>query len=231
MSLKHILSFVLIGYLFVATGCSSKTKLPEKGTQAYNDAVSSFYIGLAALQVGHDIYAEDKLSQLTKMVPNEPAGWANWGVLALRQRNYDLASQRFSKARELASKNDQIYYLMGILESQRGNSAAAIADLREAVDLNPQNLRAAYQLAQEVERQGGEKSEAEFESVIQKILASQPDNLAALLELGRISAKRGETQTLKSVVAKINARSTVWPPEVQQQVAVLQTTANSGDLR
>ena len=87
-------------------GCSSKSKLPEKGSQEYNDAVSSFYIGLAALQVGHDIYAEDKLSQLTKMVPNEPAGWANWGVLALRQRNYDLASERLSRARELASKND-----------------------------------------------------------------------------------------------------------------------------
>src|SRR5215470_19174329 len=127
MSLKHILSLALVEYLFV-TGCTSKPQLPEKGTQAYNDAVSSFYIGLAALQVGHDIYAEDKLSQLTKMVPNEPAGWANWGVLALRQRNYDLASQRFSKARELASRNDQIYYLMGILEGQRGNSAAAIAD-------------------------------------------------------------------------------------------------------
>ena len=231
MSPKHILSLALIGYLFVMAGCSSKPKLPEKGTPEYNDAVSSFYIGLAALQVGHDIYAEDKLSQLTKMVPNEPAGWANWGVLALRQRNYDLASQRFSRARELASRNDQIYYLMGILESQRGNSAAAIADLRESVDLNSQNLRAAYQLAQEVERQGGEKSEAEFESVIQKILASQPDNLAALLELGRIAAKRREVNTVKAVVAKISARSAGWPPEVQQQVTALQNAANNGDLR
>ncbi|HSS95469.1 MAG TPA: FG-GAP-like repeat-containing protein [Terriglobales bacterium] len=230
MSPKHIFSLTLVGYLLVATGCSSKPKLPEKGTPVYNDAVSSFYIGLAALQVGHDIYAEDKLSQFTKMVPNEPAGWANWGVLALRQRNYDLASQRFSKARELASKNDQIYYLMGILEGQRGNSAAAIDDLREAVDLNSQNLRAAYQLAQEVERQGGEKSEAESESVIQKILASQPDNLAALLELGRAAAKRKEAGTLKSVVAKISARSSAWPSEVQQQVAALQTATNNGDM-
>src|SRR5580765_3493263 len=156
---KHILSLVLVGYLFVMAGCSSKSKVPEKGSQEYNDAVSSFYIGLAALQVGDDVHAEDKLSQLTKMVPNEPAAWANWGVLALRQRNYDLASERLSRARELASKNDQIYYLMGILESNRGNATAAITDLREAVDLNPQNLRAAYQLAQEVERQGGEKSE------------------------------------------------------------------------
>ena len=231
MSLKHSVSLALIGYLLMSSGCTSKAKLPEKGSKVYDDAVSSFYIGLAALQVGHDIYAEDKLSQLTRLVPDEPVGWANWGVLALRQRNYDQAAQRLQRARELASKNDQIYYLMGILESNRGNSSAAIADLREAVDLNPKNLRASYQLAQEVERQGGEKSEAEFESLIQKILAAQPDNLAALLELGRIAAKRGETDTLKSVITKIGTRSTAWPPEVQQQVAALQTAANGGDLR
>ena len=215
----------------MTSACSSKPKLPEKNSKAYNDAVSSFYIGLAALQVGHDVYAEDKLSELTRIVPDEPAGWANWGVLALRQRNYDLAMPRLQHARELASKNDQIYYLMGILESNRGNSSAAIADLRQAVDLNSQNLRAAYQLAQEVERQGGEKSEAEFESVIQKILAAQPDNLAALLELGRIAAKRGEAGTLKSVIAKIGTHSNTWPPEVQQQVSALQAAASSGDLR
>jgi hypothetical protein len=231
MPQRRILSIILTGCLTFIAGCNSKPKLPEKGSKAYDDAVSSFYIGLAALQVGHDIYAENKLSELTRLVPGEPAGWANWGVLALRQRNYDLASQRLSRARELASKNDQIYYLMGILESNRGNSSAAIADLRQSVDLNPQNLRASYQLAQEVERQGGEKSEAEFESVIQKILAAQPDNLAALLELGRIAAKRREADTLKAVVGKISARSSAWPPEVKQQVKELQTAANSGDLR
>src|SRR5436190_1746311 len=220
---RRIWMVVLTGSLAFVSGCSSKAKLPEKGSKAYTDAVSYFYVGLAALQVGHDIYAEDKLSQLTRLVPGEPAGWANWGVLALRQRNYDMAAQRLQRARELATKNDQIYYLLGILESNRGNSSAAIADLREAVDLNPKNLRASYQLAQEVERQGGEKSEAEFESLIQKILAAQPDNLAALLELGRSAAKRGETDTLKSVITKIGTRSTAWPPEVQQQVAALQT--------
>ena len=166
-----------------------------------------------------------------RLVPNEPAGWANWGVLALRQRNYDLASERLSRARELASKNDQIYYLLGILESHRGNATAAITDLRKAVDLNPQNLRATYQLAQEVERQGGEKSEAEFESVMQEILAAQPDNLAALLELRRIAAKRGEADTLKSVVAKISARSSVMAAGSAAAGDGGADRSQSGDLR
>ncbi len=120
--------------------------------------------------------------------------------------------------------------LLGILESQRGNSAQAIADLRKAADLNPQNLRAIYQLAEETERQSATNSDSEFQALIQKILAAQPDNLAALLELSRIAAKRGDAATLKSAVAQISARSSAWPPEVQHQLAVVQSAAAGPDL-
>ena len=120
--------------------------------------------------------------------------------------------------------------LLGILESQRGNSAQAIADLRKAADLNPQNLRAIYQLAEETERQSATNSDSEFQALIQKILAAQPDNLAALLELSRISAKRGDAATLKSAVAQISARSAAWPSEVQHQLAVVQSAAAGPDL-
>ena len=164
-------------------------------------------------------------------MPGEPAGWANWGVLALRQRNYDMAAQRLERARDLAPQNDQIYDLLGILEGQRGHSAEAIADLRKAVELNPKNLRAAYALAEEIERQGDANSEAEFQQVMQKILAAQPDNLAALLELSRVAAKRGDAATLKSAVAQISARSSAWPSEVQQQLATVQAAAAGTDLR
>ena len=66
---------------------------------------------------------------------------------------------------------------------------------------------------------------AEFQQLMQKILAAQPDNLAALLELSRIAAKRGDAATLKSAVAQISARSSAWPPEVQQQLAAVQAAA------
>jgi tetratricopeptide (TPR) repeat protein len=224
-------SLLLVSLVAALSGCHSTPKLPEKGSKAYADVVSAFYIGLAALQVGDDVHAESKLSELTQLVPAEPAGWANWGVLALRQRNYDLAAQRLERARDLAPQSDQIYDLMGILEADRGHSAEAIADLRKAVDLNPKNLRAAYALAEEIERQGDANSEAEFQQVIQKILAAQPDNLAALLELSRVAAKRGDAATLKSAVAAISARSSSWPSEVQQQLGTVQAAAAGTDLR
>src|SRR5579872_4795796 len=144
------------------SGCHAASKFPEKNSKAYADVVSAFYVGLSALQVGDDVHAETKLAEVTHLVPGEPAGWANWGILALRQRNYDAAAQRLQKAQELAPNNDQIYSLMGLMESQRGNSGQALTDLRKAVELNPQNLRATYQLAEETERQGASDGEMQF---------------------------------------------------------------------
>jgi tetratricopeptide (TPR) repeat protein len=231
VSFQFAASLLLLGSVAtVLSGCHSSPKLPEKGSKAYGEAVSAFYVGLAALQVGDDVEAESKLSELTGLVPAEPAGWANWGVLALRQRNYDVAAQRLERARDLAPQDDQIYDLLGILEGDRGHSELAIANLRKAVALNPKNLRAAYALGEEIERQGDANSEAEYQQVIQKILEAQPDNLAALLELSRIAAKRGDAGTLKSAVAQISARSSAWPPEVQQQLAAVQAAA-AADLR
>lgn len=212
-------------------GCGKGQKLPEKGTKEYVDAVSAFYVGLGALQVGNDVTADSKLAEFTTLVPGEPAGWANWGVLALRQRKLDVAGQRFERARDIAPDNDRIYQLLGLLESGRGNSANAIADWRKAIEINPKNYRAAYQLAEEVEREGGSGSDAEYEQLIQKILSAQPENLAAQLELARIAAKRGDAVTLKALLTKITARSANWPPEVKTQLAALQTAADAADPR
>lgn len=212
--------------LFWAGACKSGGNIPKKDSKEYAQAVSAFYVGLGALQVGDDIHAESELSRLTTLVPGEPAGWANWGVLALRQRKLDEAGQRFEQARKLAPDSDQIYQLLGMLESSRGNSSNAIADWRKAVEINPKNYRAAYLLAEEIERQGGANSDGEYASLIRKILEAQPDNLAAQLELCRIAAKSGDVATVKAQLAKISARSGAWPPEVKDQLVALQAAAD-----
>ena len=204
-------------------GCRSQ-RLPAKSTKEYNEVVRTFFVGLAALEVGHDVQAESKLAEMTRLAPAEPAGWANWGLLALRQRNYDQAAERLERARALAPDDDQIAYLIGLLESSRGRTTEAIASLRRAVAANPKNLIATFKLAEEIERQG-EAGENEFQQLMQKILAADPNNLAALVELSRIAAKRGDSETLKSSVAKIASFSGNWPPEAKQQLEALQSAA------
>ena len=144
---NHQTLSVLLVVLLLASACQSGSTVPAKLSKEYNEVVRAFYIGLAALQVGDDVRADAKLAEVTQLVPAEPAGWANWGLLALRQRNFDPAGERLERARSLAPENDQIHYLLGLLESSRGRSAEAIMALRKAIEINPRNLLATYKLA------------------------------------------------------------------------------------
>jgi tetratricopeptide (TPR) repeat protein len=215
----------------MTVGCRSRDRLPATGSKVYTEFVSEFYTGLAGLQVGDDVRAEEKLSHASQLVPGEPAAWVDWGVLALRQRNFDAVAERLKRAHELAPKDDRIDYLLGVMEGARGNSAAAIDHLREAVQQNPRNLRAIYRLATEVERQGDANSDAEVQALMEQILKVQPDNMVALVDLCRVSAKRGDMETLRSAMARLAQHSQGWSPEVKQQFAELQTAASSPDHR
>src|SRR5687768_8701952 len=99
---KRIVHILLLIAVLLIAGCRPSSRLPARGTREYNELVRTFYVGLAALQVGHDVQADTKLSQFTQLAASEPAGWANWGLLALRQRNFDTASERLERARSLA---------------------------------------------------------------------------------------------------------------------------------
>ena len=76
-------AIALLGVVLLAiAACKSGGTLPAKSSKEYNEVVRAFYIGLAALQVGDDVRADSKLAEVTQLVPTEPAGWANWGLLA-----------------------------------------------------------------------------------------------------------------------------------------------------
>ena len=125
-------------------GCESSAKLPEKGSKEYAEVVSAFYMGLAALQVGDDVHAESKLSEVTQLVPAEPAGWANWGVLALRQRNYDAAAQRLGTGARSGRQERSDLLFPGNSGEHARQFRGSDRRLRKAMEFNPKNLRAAY---------------------------------------------------------------------------------------
>lgn len=229
ISASATVASVAAAALFMA-GCHS-SGLPKPASAAYQKLVSTFYVGLSALQVGDDVRAQSSLQQVTEIAPGEPAGWADWGILALRQRNFAPATERLNRAKELAPKNERMYYLLGLLGTAQGESQQAIANYQKAVELDPKDLRAAYALALEVERQGAEGSDAEFEKLMKQILAARPRNLAALLELSRTAAKQGDAATLRDAVKRIKAQSSGWPADIQQRLSDLETAASGPEPR
>lgn len=222
---KYLPAALLLVLSFLLVACTRNAGLPDPESREYRDLVSAFYVGLAGLQTGEDVRAREKLTLATQIAPGEPASWANLGLLAVRQQEFDAAYENAEKARSLAPDNSQIESLLGQIESKRGRLPEAITHLKKAVELDGKNLKAIYSLAQEVERQGEPASEAEAQTLMGRILAAQPGNLAVMLEMARISAKRGDNATLRKVVAKLVENSQDWPDDAKQQLATLQQIA------
>ena len=224
-------AITLIVLLLTFAACERNAGLPKPDSKEYRDLVTAFYVGLAGLQTGEDVRAKEKLTRATEIAPGEPAAWANLGLLAVRQQEFDTAYEKVEKARTLAPDNSQIEALLGLIESKRGKLAEAMEHLKKAVELDPKNLRALYALAQETERQGAETSDAEAQALFQKILETQPDNLAVLLDVTRLAAKRGDAETLKNTVARLAEKSPSWSDEARQQMTALQQAASGENPR
>ena len=214
-----------LGLALLPAGCRSHHGIPAPTASSYAPFMASFYAGLAALQVSDDDHAETYLAKAVQLAPGEPAAWANWGVLALRQRDLDAAAQRLNKAHTLAPDNGHIDYLLGILASEQGNSDKTLAELRAAVKSDPHDLWALDRLASETERQGAPDSEAEAEQLMRRVVATSPHNLAALVELARIAAKQGDASVLRSSVTALGTLAGAWPADAKQQLAALQAAA------
>ena len=203
--------------------------LPDPSSETYREAVSAFYTGVAAMQVAEDQRADAKLLQVTELAPDEPAAWANLGLLALRRNDYDGADQRLTQARALADDDSDIQLLSGILEINRGQAEAALPYLRRAAALDSTNLKAAYALAQELDRQGDEGSEAEVRQLLDQIMTVQPDNAAVLVEQARRAAAGGDVAALAPLTERLGVLAVSWPPEAVEQLDALRQAVAAGD--
>jgi Tfp pilus assembly protein PilF len=225
-----ILITLILSAGFAMAACQ-RENLPARDSVEYTRAVRAFYVGLAALQVGDDVRAEEKLREATALAPDEPATWADLGLLYLRQRQFDRAAENFERARALAPDDARLYILLGQLEVARGNSAEAIKRFRRAAELDSRNLKALYALAEEVGREGGEGGEDEMLRLLQRILEVQPDNLSVQLDVARLAAKRGDEELFGRVLARLKEQAGQWPPEVLEQLRAVEATAAAGGIR
>src|SRR5690242_14634284 len=155
---------ILIGAL--AAACSSRRE-QALSPEAYRETVTAFYVGLSAMQTTQEPLAREKFERVIALAPQEPAGFANLGLLLLRQQELDQGAQRLAQAAALAPDSGAIQRLQALAESRRGNLPEAIAHWRRALSLDADDREAAYALALETERQG---DDGEAQRILQQLL-------------------------------------------------------------
>jgi tetratricopeptide (TPR) repeat protein len=205
--------------------------LPQPGSPQYEATTTSFYRGLAELQVGLLDDAKRDFQKAADTAAREPAAWANLGLAHLRLGEFDAAAEPIAHAVLLAPNSSDLVFLQGRLETSRGKLDEGLARYRRAVELDPGNMRARYALAEEIERADGPDADAQAEQQFDAILKARPGNLAVLLERARLSAKRGDASSLDEAVRTLNQYVAGWPEPAVEQYGALKAAAASRNFQ
>ena len=183
----------------------------------YAETLKFFNVGVAAILVDQYDYATTQLMSAIDLVPEEPASWANLGLIQIRTGKFKEAERSLLMASSLVPKSSQILLLRGILESRQGRNQIAISHLKEALSIDPDHDEARYALAREIENLGGADSDLLAESQLDELLKRRGENLAVLIEKGRLVAKRGDIDELNSVLSRIKPYAVVWPSQAHER--------------
>jgi len=124
--------------------------LPAFGSALYEEYVEAFQVGVAALDADVPQVAEENLTRAIGLVPKEPAGWADRGLLYLRMGRLPEAANDIEQAHRLAPDAPEVLKLVGLLEQRHGRFDEAAEHLRLAVERDPYDIEAMFLLAQVV---------------------------------------------------------------------------------
>src|SRR5262245_16565688 len=117
-----------------------KPALPGPDSPVYQEYVEAFQIGVAALDTGEYDLALKRLSEAIEKVPDEPAAWANRGLLHIRKNEPKEAADDLKQAKKLAPDSAEVDNLLGWLAYTRHRFPEAADHFRKALQHTPQDL-------------------------------------------------------------------------------------------
>ena len=206
----------VLGCLLVLMGCGGRknlASLPKDDPALYTQMVRAFTVVATALRVGDQKRAQALAPEPTKLVPQEPAGWANLALTYLRSTASDVggAERALAKAVELAPSNPRVLELRARLMEREGKLDAAIADMKQAIEQDRENARLRYGLVQMLQRRQDSSSDQEQLAQLKEIIRIRPRNLLARLELALLAARTNNSTALADAIAGLDTLTAGWP--------------------
>ena len=137
---RLVLVCFLVALLPATSSCRRRLEVPEA---TYRETVTAFYTAVAAMQTSQEVLARRELERVTELVPGEPAGWANLGLLLMRQQELDAAAPKLAKAAELAPKSAPVQRLLALPREPAGPPAGGDSALEERCRAGPERPQGA----------------------------------------------------------------------------------------
>ncbi|HVC93856.1 MAG TPA: FG-GAP-like repeat-containing protein [Pirellulales bacterium] len=195
--------------------------LPVPGSALYEQYVEAFQVGVAALDAGVPQVAEENLTRAIELVPKEPAAWADRGLLYLRTGRLPEAAHDIEQAHRLAPDEADVLKLVGLHLKRSGRFGESVVYLRRSVERDPQDIEALFMLAQIVAQEQQEGNDAEYQRLMEQILAIRPENLRVLNERLRVAVRRSDVAAARDTFERLKRMSPNWSKQAREQLASL----------
>src|SRR5207249_3356607 len=127
--------------------------------------------------------AETAFRKIVALAPDQALGYANLGLVQLRQGRYDEAEREIRRAAALDTASDDIALTLAKVYELTGRTAQARREVDRVLRRSPGELRALYQLV--------ELDPASRETYLGRIVERAPGNVAARLDLVEVLLARG----------------------------------------
>lgn len=170
----------LIGLMIATIGCGGRGD--DSGSRA-TDIITLRTLGLAYLEENRLEEAAQQFGRLIELVPDEPLGYANLGLISLRLGKYQDAERRLLEARKLVADDPDVRLLLAKVYDLTDRSEAAISELEEAIGADSTNVRVMYALADILSRSDDRAVRRRGEEYLQRLVGIASGNIAARFQL------------------------------------------------
>jgi ASPIC and UnbV len=225
---RTLKSLALSGIAAVAASCGGCQATGPTELMVTN-AAGALHAGVAALETGQDDLALSRFADVSRLLPEEPAGHANTGLLHLRRQAIDEAAAALTEAGRRAPKSPEVLRLRALAAGRQGKLDDALRLLREAQRINPDDVLTAYALAMALETAATPGQTVEAATVLERLAASS-QNLAVGVEWVRLAARAGDAAAARRAIDALVPRSRPWPSDVVERFVTLQDAVAASDL-
>lgn len=203
-----------IAALAASTACRSK---PASVEELYTTRT----LGRSYLQRNQLPEAEAEFKKLTKLAPDDPAGYADLGLTYLQAGRYSDAETQLLRARKLDPASTEIGLVLAKLYSLTRRPSDARAILERFDRDTPGNAHVLYALAELDALQPDSASVRRYEDRLRAVLTVAPANLAVRLKLVDVLARRGAADSAVRQLEEVRR----IPPEPPREARVFLDSA------
>ena len=199
VSIPVILSF-LLPYLPIAI---TQDRSPA---EVIAGAIHHQNLGLAYLEESQPNKAADEFRVLIDLLPDEAIGYGNLAVAHLRLKNSEEAETWVKRGLEIQPMDSQLHFILSEIYQWQGKSEAAVAELHEAVKLDPEDLGARYKLVRHyLGMRDDQEATKQAIAHLQTLRDQTPTNAVVRLKLAQALLQVEQVEEAKQIGAELAA--------------------------